>query len=40
MLGSLDRVLFCGQDVALLGFVVLGGLLSGRRLVGVVDISF
>ena len=40
MLGGLDGALFLSQDVALLGFVVLGGLLCGRRPIGVVDISF
>ena len=40
VLGRLDGALLLREDVALLGFVVLGGLLRGGRPIGVVDISF
>ena len=40
VLGGFDGALLLGEDVALLGLVVLAGLLRSRRPVGVVDISF
>lgn len=40
MLGRGDRELLRGEDVALLGLVLLAGLLCGGRPVGVVGISF
>ena len=40
VLGRLDRVLLGGEHVALLGLVILRGLLCCGRPVGVVDISF